>query len=792
MRLAELHLQNFLSHEDEHLVLLDRAEEPINGIFYLAGGSTYGKSSLVIDAQGYVLYGPVATRVSAAGVKQEDLRHNDHPDGETRVEALYVFDDKSTMRVIRGFKGPAGKITSYAEVWEPNPKNPDEEIRITANVQESNRYVRSRLGGLTAQNFLNTFVSRQDDVAALLSSQTAARRAVFHGMLGVTEIDLGRKELTSRLTYHNSKVRSLTEKLGGRDQDEVQAELDSVTQTLNEAQQALHEREEELAKLVQARESGQAELEPLRQATTLAARIVELTEQQGQIEAEIAALSERASAHNAALALACREEELRAAAGTAETELYAAREDFQRAQRAAEQLAALELAQAAQAALTVPEPALVAAGSGAVADRELTVEEIRRRQSELRNEQSRLAAEHNEIEERLERLRGDGTCYVCQRPFSDAHDHEYVLDLVTKQLQQISTRSEEVSDTLTELGEQLPAAEAAEAARADSERERIAAEAQVAELDRQYQATLATGTVAKLADIEAVGTERRQRFEQANKDLAEAEAAKARLDERAATLLSETEHRHETVAAELASMAVTLDDLGGADPEAHQRLTDQLAVTEGEISACEGALPVLRESVTRAESIVQRTRTSYELFLRDHDELVRERQAALRLQKTAEHLERFMRFLVDEIRPALEELGSEMLHRVSSGQHTKLHLDDDYNLWVTDADGHDLQAPLLCGGERDRAAICLRLALACLASQRTGVPLRTLILDEPLGAQDPEHVAAVMALLDSLRGYYPAMFLVSHVGDLANADEVDYVLQFSAPPGRNRVKLLHA
>ena len=76
-----------------------------------------------------------------------------------------------------------------------------------------------------------------------------------------------------------------------------------------------------------------------------------------------------------------------------------------------------------------------------------------------------------------------------------------------------------------------------------------------------------------------------------------------------------------------------------------------------------------------------------------------------------------------------------------------------------------------------------------LVSQRTGVPVRFIVLDEPFGNLDPELIDVSMGLLDSLRSFYPQIFVISHTGDMASNQHVDYRLAFESHEGRERIAL---
>jgi exonuclease SbcC len=117
---------------------------------------------------------------------------------------------------------------------------------------------------------------------------------------------------------------------------------------------------------------------------------------------------------------------------------------------------------------------------------------------------------------------------------------------------------------------------------------------------------------------------------------------------------------------------------------------------------------------------------------------------------------------------------------------------NNYEIEVETMTGSWIKASSLSGGEDVRANLCLRLALTRLVSQRTGVPVRFLVFDEPLPSQDPGHIERIMELFDSLRPFYNQQMIITHVGDIENSDYVDYVLQFTAAQGRERIKLVQA
>jgi len=88
-----------------------------------------------------------------------------------------------------------------------------------------------------------------------------------------------------------------------------------------------------------------------------------------------------------------------------------------------------------------------------------------------------------------------------------------------------------------------------------------------------------------------------------------------------------------------------------------------------------------------------------------------------------------------------------------------------------------------------RANLALRLALTRLVSQRTGVPVGFLILDEPFINLDQGHVESALEVLGALKPFYPQAFIISHVGDLASSQHIDYRIAVESRKGSDRVKL---
>lgn len=126
---------------------------------------------------------------------------------------------------------------------------------------------------------------------------------------------------------------------------------------------------------------------------------------------------------------------------------------------------------------------------------------------------------------------------------------------------------------------------------------------------------------------------------------------------------------------------------------------------------------------------------------------------------------RFVRFLLDEERSRLAELGSEHFQRLSGGRY-RFHDDKFAIVDLTSADA-TRRADSLSGGETFLASLGLALALAEMVAG-TGGRLDAFFLDEGFGTLDPEHLDLAMEGIERLVAddSKRLVVVVSHVPEL--------------------------
>ncbi|RMD85825.1 MAG: hypothetical protein D6808_04570, partial [Candidatus Dadabacteria bacterium] len=163
--------------------------------------------------------------------------------------------------------------------------------------------------------------------------------------------------------------------------------------------------------------------------------------------------------------------------------------------------------------------------------------------------------------------------------------------------------------------------------------------------------------------------------------------------------------------------------------------------------------------VENARRMIERTKSEIASF----DEM--ERRAA-EMESKVLHLEHADSVLTDyrkhfagSIRPALGELASRFIARLTDGRYATVELKEDFTPTVVE-DG--IRKAVISGGEEDLLNICVRLALSQIIAERSGHSFSMLIMDEILGSLDEERRKNTLTLLDGLRNIFDQVILITH------------------------------
>ena len=747
MQLRYLETENFLSHRREQVAF------PAGGIFLLSGESGAGKSSFIVDAVAFALYGVVATRAR----KGSDLVNHAAPGEELHVKATFDFADGRRITLARGIDA---RGSSWAQAYGPDPDDPEKSELLAEGATPVGQVVRRELGGMTWQQFHAAFVARQSEIAMLTSLRGAERKLLVQRMLGMRELDKAGEMVTERLRRSNAEREQLQKAVGEFDLLREREALEADEAEAKDFGQRVKSLREQAAASKKQIEGLEERIAPLRSRVEAASAAESVKREKEELEKTIPGLEKALELHLEAEAALGAIDGIEGAVSEAEGERDRLREIFRLSRERGKQREKLEGLRddLLEAKKEVPPPP----GSSTVLT-EITLAEARRMAGAAASEKALHEKAVQEKLAQIERLEGSGECFVCQRPFVGEHDHIDVIGAIREEISSLEQQIEECSRTsgwFSEAEGNLERSERLETAiRACLER--------LGELDEtgareDMDAVLAEGEKAgaRLRELQT----RRAEAEARRRDLAPTAAEDL---QKARTRLAEMPQPGEIEAAPTAELAEAERELGEA---------------QGELARLQGQIPEAERALGETERRLEQRREALGARERELENLDALRSRVSRLERLQTYLKAYGKHLSHEIRPALEEIGSEMIRRVSAGKHVAMHIDDDYEIELEEAGGQRLRASMISGGESIRANICLRLALTRLVTQRTGVPVGFLIFDEPLPSQDPGHIERIMELLDSLRPFYPQQFLISHVGELRSRDEVDYLLEFGDGP----------
>jgi exonuclease SbcC len=151
---------------------------------------------------------------------------------------------------------------------------------------------------------------------------------------------------------------------------------------------------------------------------------------------------------------------------------------------------------------------------------------------------------------------------------------------------------------------------------------------------------------------------------------------------------------------------------------------------------------------------------------------------------------KFVRYLLDEEKRELADLGSAHFERLSSGRY-RFSADGEFHIVdLTSADAVR-RADSLSGGETFLASLALALALAEMVA-RTGGRLEAFFLDEGFGSLDPEHLDLAMEGIEQLASGAAnrLVLVVSHVAEMRH--RIEDLIELDRDPVTGDTVVVHS
>lgn len=435
-----------------------------------------------------------------------------------------------------------------------------------------------------------------------------------------------------------------------------------------------------------------------------------------------------------------------------------------------------------------------------------TIEEQVRQRSEInrtiKTKENRVSTLQNKIEERDfgHRQRERRTALLSTLS-------SYVLD--EEKYEQIKHEAAQL-DRFKERKQELEELE--------GRREQIAKEAKKKELEEvQIRQTLDDGTVYQPFreqlerlhnQIEAIGFNQ-DRFRQVKRDLETLSDAPSQVT----ALLNAQENREEwsariidlskreaTIGDEIASLrnevAVLESELANRAQvnEERIRLEAQLGEEESRLQTLQVQFGQLSEKLAKAN----RDATALAEKRNSFNEAQQKRNL-FRHVKTAFSKHGIPSLIIEQTLPEVEGRTNGLLERLTDGK-MQIRLEtlrdkktggtkETLDITITDEQGVSRPYETYSGGEAFRVNFALRIALAQLLAERSGVRVRTLVVDEGFGTQDEQGVQSLVEAIQVIQDDFDKIIVITHLSELKEAFPVCIEVQKDSVEG-SRFELL--
>lgn len=220
--------------------------------------------------------------------------------------------------------------------------------------------------------------------------------------------------------------------------------------------------------------------------------------------------------------------------------------------------------------------------------------------------------------------------------------------------------------------------------------------------------------------------------------------------------------------------------------EAGRARLDELAAGIGDLTTAEAELVRAREAAIAVEKVViaadQRVAV---LAVRraDRQKVVTEKTALARRAAMLRQLEEacgrkgIQVLLIEHALPEIEDYANNLLEsltggemRVSfdtqrAGKSKQDNLIETLDIKIADTTG-ERPYENYSGGEKFRVNFAIRLALSQVLARRAGARLRTLVIDEGFGSQDPDGRQRLVEAINAVHDEFACILVITHIDEL--------------------------
>ena len=208
--------------------------------------------------------------------------------------------------------------------------------------------------------------------------------------------------------------------------------------------------------------------------------------------------------------------------------------------------------------------------------------------------------------------------------------------------------------------------------------------------------------------------------------------------------------------------------------EERAEVAEAVSEAESTLNDLQQRFGMLNERLDQAE----RDREALAAAKEERDEAKHERQLYDHL-RTAFGKHGIPSLIIEETLPEIEERANRILDRLTDGRmHVRLETlkekksggtKETLEIIITDEQGMPRPYETFSGGESFRVNFALRVALAQLLAERSGVRVRTLVIDEGFGTQDEEGIERLVEAIQSIRHDFAKVLVITHLERLKQA-----------------------
>ena len=215
--------------------------------------------------------------------------------------------------------------------------------------------------------------------------------------------------------------------------------------------------------------------------------------------------------------------------------------------------------------------------------------------------------------------------------------------------------------------------------------------------------------------------------------------------------------------------------------EAREALDEQIEEKAEEVQAAEEALNQAQQRLGMLNERLDQAERDREALAEAEDDLedCKRNRRLYKHLRTAFGKHGIPSLIIEETLPEIEERANAILGRLTDGRmHVRLETlkekksggtKETLEIIITDEQGVPRPYETFSGGESFRVNFALRVALAQLLAERSGVRVRTLVIDEGFGTQDEEGIERLVEAIQAIREDFAKILVITHLQHLKQA-----------------------